>query len=79
MTLRPRKVVRKDGKEYYELIDVKRVRGKTVQKYIGYLGKSPNSKNEIEPEILMQYVQRLLNKEIGQDEIGEILKKMGIE
>ena len=75
MTLRPKKVVRKDGKMYYSLVDEKRVNGKVVQKYVGYLGKSPNSKNEIEPEILMQHVQRLLNKGIGQDEIGEILKK----
>ena len=27
----------------------------------------------------MQYVQRLLNERICQEEIGEILKKMGIE
>ena len=75
MTLRPKKVVRRDGKMYYSLVDKKRVNGKVVQKYVGYPGKPPNSKNEIEPEILMQYVQRLLNKGIGQDEIGEILKK----
>ena len=28
-------------KEYYELIDVKRVNGKAVQKYVGYLRKNP--------------------------------------
>ena len=78
MTVIPHRVKR-NGKEYYELIDVKRVRGKTVQKYVGYLGKSPNAKNEIEPEIVLQYLQRLLKKGISQEEIGEILKKMGIE
>ena len=78
MTIIPRKVKREHG-EYWELVDEKRVSGKVVQKYVGYLGKSQNSKNEIEQEILMQYVQRLLNKGTCQDEIGEILKKMGIE
>ncbi|MEM3192149.1 MAG: hypothetical protein QW292_08690 [Candidatus Parvarchaeota archaeon] len=41
------------------------MKGKVVQKYVGYLGKSPNSKNEIEPEEIMQYVQRLLSKNIS--------------
>ena len=43
MTIIPHRVKRK-GKEYYELIDVKRIGGKSVQKYVGYLGKDPKSK-----------------------------------
>ena len=45
----------KSGRVYYNLIDERRIKGKVVQKYVGHLSKSPNSKNEIEPEILMQY------------------------
>ena len=78
MTIIPRKVKREHG-EYWELVDEKRVNGKVVQKYVGYLGKSPNSKKEIDPEEVMKYLERLLNKGIGQEEIGEILKKIGIE
>lgn len=78
MTLVTHKVKRR-GKEYYELVDVKRVGGKVVAKYVGYLGKDPNSKREIEPEDLMPYVQRLLKKGIGVDQVSAILKKLGIE
>ena len=78
MTVIPHRVKR-NGKEYYELIDVKRVRGKTVQKYIGYLGKSPNSRKEIEPEIVLQYLQRLLKKGVSQEDIDRILRSLGIE
>ncbi len=78
MTIIPRKVKRKHG-EYWELVDEKRVNGKVVQKYVGYLGKSLNSKNEIEPEEIMQYIQRLLKKGINQEDINGILKKIGIE
>ena len=78
MTVIPRKVRREHG-EYWELVDVKRVNGKVVQKYVGYLGKSLNSKNEIEPEEILKYVSRLLKKGISQEEIDEILKKIGIE
>ena len=78
MTVIPRKVRREHG-EYWELIDEKRVNGKVVQKYVGYLGKSLKSKNEIEPEEILKYVQRLLKKGINQDEIDSILKKIGIE
>ena len=78
MTVIPHKVKRQ-GKEYYELIDVKRVRGKTVQKYVGYLGKNPNSKKEIEPGDLLLYITRLLDKNISQEDIDSILKKIGIE
>lgn len=79
MTLRPKKVSRKDGSIYYSLVDEKRVNGKVVQKYVGYLGKNPKSKNEIEPELLLQYVSRLLKKGISQEDIGNILKKIGID
>jgi hypothetical protein len=78
MTIIPRKVKKEHG-EYWELVDVKRVKGKVVQKYVGYLGKSPNSKKEIEPGEIMQYVERLLEKNISQDSINDILKKIGIE
>ncbi len=78
MTVIPRKVRREHG-EYWELVDVKRVNGKVVQKYVGYLGKSLNSKTEIEPEEILKYVSRLLKKGISQEEIDEILKKIGIE
>ena len=78
MTVIPRKVRREHG-EYWELVDVKRVNGKVVQKYVGYLGKSLNSKTEIEPEEILKYVSRLLKKGISQEEMDEILKKIGIE
>ena len=78
MTVIPRKVRREHG-EYWELVDVKRVNGKVVQKYVGYLGKSLNSKNEIEPEEILKYISRLLKKGIGLEEIDEILKNIGIE
>ena len=50
-----------------------------MQKYVGYLGKSLNSKTEIEPEEIMKYVSRLLKKGISQEDMDEILKKIGIE
>ncbi|MCL4328730.1 MAG: hypothetical protein M1410_04025 [Candidatus Thermoplasmatota archaeon] len=78
MTVIPRKVRREHG-EYWELIDEKRVNGKVVQKYVGYLGKSLKSKNEIEPEEILKYIQRLLKKGISQEETDSILKKIGIE
>ena len=78
MTLVPHKMKRK-GHEYYELVDEKWVNGKVVQKYAGYLGKSPNSKKEIEYGEIMKYVERLLKKDISQEEICQILKKLGIE
>ena len=78
MTIIPHRVKRR-GHEYYELIDVRRINGKTVQKYVGYLRKDPNSKREIEPEELMPYIERLLKKGIGVDQVSPILKKLGIE
>ncbi len=78
MTVIPHKV-RRNGKEYYELIDVKRVKGKTVQKYVGYLGKNLKSKAEVNPRDMLPYIERLLNLSISQEEIDQILKKIGIE
>ena len=78
MTLVPHKV-RRNGKEYYELIEEKRVNGKVVQKYIGYLGKDPKAKNELKASDILPYVERLLKKGISQEEINDILKKIGIE
>jgi hypothetical protein len=78
MTVIPHKVKR-NGKEYYELIDVKRVKGNTVQKYVGYLGKNLQSKTEVKPEDIFRYVERLFNLGISQEEINSILKKIGIE
>ena len=79
MTLRPKKVSRKNGKTYYSLVDEKRVNGKVVQKYVGYLGKNLNSKSEIKPEDILKYVERLLSLGISQEEISSILKKIGID
>ena len=79
MTIIPVKRKSKSGNVYYNLVDEKRVNGKVVQKYVGYLGKSLNSKNEIEPEEILKYISRLLKKGISQEEMDEILKKIGIE
>ena len=79
MTVIPVKRKSKSGKVYYNLVDEKRVNGKVVQNYVGYLGKSLNSKTEIDPEQIVKYVSRLLNKGISQEEIDQILKKIGID
>ena len=52
----------KDGTvaTYYAEVESDRINGKVVQKYVGYLGKSLNSKTEIEPEEILKYVSRLL-------------------
>lgn len=60
-------------------MDVRRIGGKVVSRYVGYLGKDPNSKREVNPEDLMPYIQRLLKKGIGVDQVSPILKKLGIE
>jgi hypothetical protein len=78
MTIVPHKVNRK-GHEYYELIEEKWVNGKVVQKYVGYLGKDPKAKNEVKPGDILPYIERLLNMGISQEEIDQILKKIGIE
>ena len=78
MTVIPHKV-KGNGKEYYELIDVKRVKGKTVQTYVGYLGKNPRSKIDVNPKEILPYLERLLTLGISQEDIDTILKKIGIE
>ncbi len=78
MTLVPHRVKRK-GHEYYELVEEKWVNGKVVQKYAGYLGKSPNSKVEITGNDMLAYVFRLMKKDLSDVEIEEILKKIGID
>ena len=47
MTIIPKKSNTKSRSSYYNLVDVKRDNGKVVQKYVGYLGKNPNSNKEI--------------------------------
>lgn len=69
----------KNGHSYYTVVDEKWVNGKPVRKYVGYLGKSPKAKNEMTPKDILPYVERLLNKGISQEEIDQILKKIGIE
>ncbi|EQD57336.1 hypothetical protein B1A_06858 [mine drainage metagenome] len=71
--------ITKKGHSYYTVLEETWVNGKPVRKYVGYLGKSPKSKNEIEPELLLQYVHRLIVKGISQEEIDQILKKIGID
>ncbi|OWP56231.1 MAG: hypothetical protein B2I17_07020 [Thermoplasmatales archaeon B_DKE] len=79
MTIIPVKRKSKSGNVYYNLVDERRVNGNVVQKYVGYLGKDLHSKNEIEPDDMVPYITKLLNRGISQDEINSILKKMGIE
>jgi len=55
------------------------VNGKPKRKYIGYLGKDPKAKNELKASDILPYVERLLKKGISQEEINDILKKLGIE
>ena len=73
MSISVRKERRANGKEYYKLYEVKRVNGKVKTKYVGYLGKSPGSKEEI-----LQYVFRLMKKDLTDVEIKDILNKIGI-
>jgi phenylalanyl-tRNA synthetase beta subunit len=68
----------KSGKVYYNLIDEKRVNGKVVQKYVGYLGKDLNSKREVAFRDVLPYVTRLMDLEITDADIHHILKKIGI-
>jgi len=69
MTTIPVKRKSKSGKVYYNLIDEKRVNGKVVQKYVGYLGKDPKSKNEVKSRDILPYIERFLNIGISQEEI----------
>ena len=79
MSITVRKEKRKNGKEYYKLYESKRVNGKPVTKYIGYLGKNPGSKKEITGKDILPYVDRLLDIEISDAETKDILKKIGID
>ena len=79
MSISVRKERRGNGKEYYKLYEVKRVNGKVRTKYVGYLGKNPNSKKEITGREILPYVERLLDIEISDSEIRDILKKIGID
>ena len=46
---------------------------------MGYLGKSLNSKTDVDPEQIIKYVSCLLKKGISQEELDQILKKIGLE
>ena len=74
-----RKEKRANGKEYYKLYEVKRVNGKVKTKYVSYLGKSPKSTNEITGREMLSHVKKLLSRRLSQEEINDILKKIGIE
>lgn len=79
MTVIVRRERRKNGREYYKLYDVRRVGGKVVQKYVGYIGKNPKSKGEISYGDVLKYVERLMRMEITDSEIHGILKKLGMD
>ena len=79
MTIVLKKIKRANGKEYYNLVDVRRVSGKVVTKYVGYLGKRPKSIQELTPEQLLPCVRRLIDTELTDVEMQRILKKMGVE
>lgn len=79
MTLVVKKVGSKGGNSYYKLVDAKRINGKVVQKYVGYLGKDPKSKMEISYGEVLPYVTRLMDLEISDAEIHEILTTIGID
>ncbi len=64
---------------YYKLVDEKRVNGKVVTKYVGYLGKSPKSIQELTPEQLLPYVRRLIDTELTDVEMQRLLRKIGVE
>jgi hypothetical protein len=55
---------------YYKAYNVGHVRGKTVQKYVGSIRKSQNSTGEVEPGVLLKYVERLVKKNVSQEEIN---------
>jgi Na+/phosphate symporter len=78
MSISVRKEMRANGKEYYKLYEVKRVNGNVKTKYVGYLWKSPRSKVEITGEEILQYVFRLMKKDLKDGEIKDILNKIGI-
>ena len=77
MTLRVAKHSKK-GRTYYDLWDQKRVHGKVLQKYVGYLGTSPKSKQEITPEQVYLYLRRMIDSGLTSEDADAILKRMGI-
>ena len=79
MTLVVKRIKSQGDSSYYKLVDEKRVNGKVVTKYVGYLGKTPKSIQELTPELLLPYVQRLLDIELTDVDMARILKKMGVE
>ncbi len=60
------------------MVDVQRVKGKVKIRYVEYLGKAPDSKTKIELGQILPYVIRVLSKGISQEEIREIMQKIGI-
>jgi hypothetical protein len=64
--------------EYYRLMEVKRVRGKVVSRYVAYLGKTPKSKQEITPEQVYLYLRRMIDSGLTSEDADAILKRMGI-
>ncbi len=74
-----KKIKRGNGKKYYNPVEVKRVNGKVVTRHVAYLGKTPKSIQELAPEHLLPYVQRLLDMELTDVDMARILKKMGVE
>ena len=79
MTLVVKKIKAQGKNSYYKLVDEKRINGKVVQKYVGYLGKDPRSKNEISFGEVLPYVTRIMDLEISDSEMHEVLKKIGID
>lgn len=74
------KRVVKNGRVYYELYESKRVNGKVKKIYRGYLGKTPSgSKFLLTEKAIKPYVMRLLSVGISDEEILEILNKIGIK
>ena len=64
---------------YYRAYNVGHVRGKIVQKYVVSTGRSQNSTGEVEPGVLLKYVEGLVKKNVSQEEINQIPGKIGIE
>ncbi len=79
MTLIVKRIKTQGDSSYYKLVDEKRVNGKVVTKYVGYLGKTPKSIQEITPEQILPYVRRLIDTGLTDVDMQRILKKMGVE
>ena len=79
MTVRVSKHLPKGRTPYYDLWDQKRVKGKLVQTYLGYLGTSPHSKQEVSPEQLYLYLRRMIDAGLTSADAKAVLKQMGLE